>query len=202
MIAKNAHISSTNAATSPNDHEVLAWVRQAVRESHKDEKALHDDAIAKLQREHKRLQDRIDVMYEDKLDGRIDADYFDRKAAESRSEQCRITRDVEAHRTAHQSYVEEGIKLLQLAQRAHQVFENQPPAEKRKMLDFVLSNCRWKDGQSAAEYRQPFDLIAAATEADRQARASGGSRSGDFGNWLGGRDSNPDTQIQSLPSYR
>lgn len=35
-------------------------------------------AIAKLQREHNRLQDRIDTMYVDKLDGRIDNDFFDR----------------------------------------------------------------------------------------------------------------------------
>ena len=34
--------------------ETLAWVRQALRESHRDERQFHDDAIAKLQREHRR----------------------------------------------------------------------------------------------------------------------------------------------------
>ena len=110
-------------------------------------------------------------------------------------------RDIAAHQAANQSYIDEGIKLLELAQQAHQQFESRPPAEKRRMLDLILSNCSWKDGQVVAEYRQPFDLIAAAAQADCGLRGGGGSNGGDFGNWLGGRDSNPDTQIQSLQSY-
>lgn len=80
--------------------EVLGWVRQALRESHRDERQFHDDAIAKFQREHQRLQSRIDVMYEDKLDGRIGNYFFDSKAAEMRTEQARIMRDLEAHQAA------------------------------------------------------------------------------------------------------
>ena len=56
-----------------------------------------DEAISKLQREHRRLQARIDAMYTDKLDGRIDNAFFDRKASEFRTEQCRVMRDIEAH---------------------------------------------------------------------------------------------------------
>lgn len=82
-----------------------------------------------LQREHKRIQDRIDTMYLDKLDGRIDGEFLDRKSAEFRGEQCRIMRDLEAHQTANQSYVEEGIKLLELAQDAHHLFETQVASE-------------------------------------------------------------------------
>ena len=136
--------------------EVLGWVTRALRESHQDEKKFHDEAIAKLQREHRRLQDRIDAMYMDKLDGRIDNDFFDGKAAEFRAEQCRLMRDVETHQNANRSYIEEGIKLLELAQRAHVLFENQPASEKRKLLDFVLSTCRWKYGQLDAEYRSEW----------------------------------------------
>jgi site-specific DNA recombinase len=170
---------------------VLAWVSQALRESHVDEKKFHDDAIAKLQREHKRIQDRIDAMYMDKLDGRIDGTFFDRKASEFRSEQCRLMRDLEAHQTANRTYVEEGIRLLELAQKAHRLFESQPAGEKRKLLDFVLSNCIWKGGVLAAEYRQPFDLLAVAVAEDLRAFSAGGPSGGDFDNWRRGRDSNP-----------
>jgi hypothetical protein len=80
--------------------DTLAWVRQALRESHRDERQFHDDAIAKLQREHGRFQDRVDAMYEDKLDGRIGNDFFDAKAAEMRAAQGAIMRDMAAHQTA------------------------------------------------------------------------------------------------------
>ncbi len=116
--------------------EILAYVTAALRESHRDEKEFRQAAIAKLQREHRRIQDRIDAMYMDKLDGRIDNEFFDRKAAEFRAEQCRIMRDIEAHQSTNRSYIEEGIKLLELAQRAHVLFET---------------------GRLQPEYRQPFD---------------------------------------------
>ena len=171
--------------------EVLDWVTKALRDSHKDEKKFHDEAIAKLERERRRIQDRIDAMYMDKQDGRIDNDFFDRKAAEFRSQQCRLMRDIEAHQAANKSYIEEGIKLLGLAQRAHRLFESQPPSEKRKLLDFVLSNCRWKGGHLEADYRQPFDLIASAALADRQLNSGGIAENGNFDNWRRKRDSNP-----------
>jgi hypothetical protein len=82
----------------------------------------------------------------DKLDGRIDNDFFDRKAVDFRSEQARMIRDIETHQTASRSYIEDGIRLLDLARRAHVLFENQLPAERRELLDLVVSNCRWKDG--------------------------------------------------------
>jgi site-specific DNA recombinase len=92
--------------------DVLAWVSRALRENHQQERDFHDEAITRLQREHRRIQERIDRMYMDKLDGRIDAEFFDRKAAEFRSEQCRLMRDLEAHQTANLAYIEQGVKLM------------------------------------------------------------------------------------------
>jgi len=37
------------------------------------------------------------------------------------------------------------------ATRAHILFKSQEPREKRRLLDFVVSNCTWKNGQSAGD---------------------------------------------------
>jgi site-specific DNA recombinase len=55
---------------------------------------------------------RIDAMYLDKLDGRINADFFDRKAAEWRHEQDRLLRSIEMHQAANQNYLEEAVQNL------------------------------------------------------------------------------------------
>jgi len=164
--------------------ETLVWVRQALRESHRDERQFHDDAIAKLQREHRRLQDRIDGMYEDKLDGRIANDFFDTKAAEMRAAQTAIIRDLGAHQTANHSYIEEGVQLLELAHNAHALFESQPATEKRKLLDFVLSNCTWKGGELTAKYRQPFDVLAVAVASELQHVGGGSAETARNDIWL------------------
>jgi hypothetical protein len=112
-------------------------------------------------------------MYMDGLDGRINHEFFDRKAGEHCAEECRILRDIQAHQSANQSYINEGIRILELAHRAPQLFESQSPEKKRKLLDSVLSNRTYKERRLEAKYRQSFDLIVAAAQTDR-ANSSGG----------------------------
>jgi site-specific DNA recombinase len=69
----------------------------------------HEEAIARLRAESVRLQNRLDAMDVDKLDGKIDEAFFERKAAEWRAEQGRLLRSIEARQAANQSYLEEGV---------------------------------------------------------------------------------------------
>jgi hypothetical protein len=41
--------------------------------------------------------------------------------------------------------METGIRLLELTRDMHRLFEKQHAAEKRKLLDFVVSNSVWMD---------------------------------------------------------
>ncbi len=184
------------------DDEVMDWVTEALRQSHSDAKRHHDTAIARLHAEYTRLQTRIDAMYVDKLDGQIDAGFFDRKASEWRKEQDLLLRSIEEHQTANQTYLEEGVRLLDLAQRAHRLFQKQEPREKRRLLNFLLSNCSWKAGELTAVFRQPFDMLVDANSARPHSREPEVSSGVSFENWLGGLDSNQDSQLQRLMSCR
>jgi site-specific DNA recombinase len=102
-----------------------------------DERREHEEAIGRLQAEHKRL------VYVDKLDGRVDAAFFDKMSAESREEQNRCLREVECLQSAEKSYVDAGVRILELARHPQELFERQRPREKRRLLNFILSNCSW-----------------------------------------------------------
>jgi site-specific DNA recombinase len=65
---------------------VLEWVRDALHASHADERREHEDAIKCHQAEYKRLQDRINAMYVDKLDGLIDTAFFEKMSNQWREE--------------------------------------------------------------------------------------------------------------------
>ena len=166
------------------DHEVLGWVTEALRQSHADEKRYHDEAISRLRAEYTKLQNRIDAMYVDKLDGRVDTTFFDRKATEWRGEQDRLLRSIEEHQTANRTYIDEGVRLLELAHRAYELFQKQEPHEKRRLLNFLLSNCTWKGGELQAAFRQPFDMIAVSNIAHEKQKAAGIASNGHFENWL------------------
>ncbi len=172
------------------DEEVVGWISQALRESHVDEKQFQEEAIARLQGEYNRLQNRIGQMYVDKLDGRITQQFFDERHAEWRGEQERIEQSMAEYREADQCYLEEGIELLELARTSHVLFEKQPPSEKRRLLDFVLSNSTWKDGELSVTYRQPFDMLAVTTSASNEKKVAGGDSDDLRQVWLLSLDSN------------
>ena len=179
------------------DDEVLVWVGEALRASHADERRENEEAIRRLQTEHKRLGDRINAMYVDKLDGRVDTIFFDKMSAEWREEQNRCLGAIERHQEAEQSYMDEGVQILELARNAQWLFERQEPRQKRRLLNFVLSNCSWEDGEVVATFRQPFDLLAETTAIAAQSAAGGNANSAKSEIWLVNLDSNQDRRSQS-----
>ena len=172
------------------DDEVLCWVREALQASHADQRREHQEAIARLQVEYKRLDDRIHAMYVDKLDGKIGGDFYDRFAGEWREEQRRLQREVDRHQQADESYMEEGVQILELARNAQRLFASQEPRQKRRLLKFMLSNCLWENGEVVAHFRQPFDLLAETAATAGRAAAAELARSTKTEIWLPGPDSN------------
>jgi hypothetical protein len=146
------------------DEEIVNWIATALRESHGDQKRFRDESVAKLQQEHTRLQNRLAVMYEDRLDGRIDLSLFERKSGEYRQDQARIMAEIDGFGAADGQYMDAGIRLLELTRNMHRLFAKQHAAEKRRLLDFVVSNSVWREGKLVPVWRQPFDMIALANE--------------------------------------
>ena len=149
-------------ATIALEDDVLAFVKDALHESHADEKRFHDQAITSLQADYQRLQRRVDTMYLDKLDGRIDGSFYDAKSAEWREEQRKILRDTRRHQEANTDYLDEGLRLLDLAARADKLFRERDHEGRRELLGFVLADSSWKDGKLHGSFRLPFSLIADA----------------------------------------
>ena len=184
------------------DDDVLEWMRDALHASHADERREHEEAIKRQQAEHKRLQERINAMYVDKLDGLVDTAFFNKMSNQWRAEQLVCLEAIERHQNAEKSYMEEGIQLLELARNAQRLFAKQEPREKRRLLSFLVSNCRWNDGVLTATFRQPFDMLAEAVATPIPARTPEGVIPAKNGIWLGNLDSNQDKQSQSLLCYR
>jgi site-specific DNA recombinase len=174
------------------DDEVLTWVRDALHASHADERREHEEAIRRHQAEYKRLQDRINAMYVDKLDGLVETAFFEKMSNQWRDEQNRCLRETERYQNADKSYKDEGVALLDLARNAQRLFAKQEPREKRRLLNFVLSNCTWENGEVVATFRQPFDMLAKTTMAAAHFEADETAKSSKTEIWLGNLDSNQD----------
>ena len=106
------------------------------------------------------------------------------------TEQNAILEKIAHHQNANRSYLDEGVKLLELSQKAVKLYEQQPMAEKRQILNFVCSNSVWKDGRLYPKYRQPFEILAVTNREYQQKKAAFASEHDLRSVWLPGPDSN------------
>lgn len=99
------------------DDQVMDWIVDALHQSHADEKRFRRDALARLQDEQSEIQNRLDKLYDDRLDGFIEPDFFERKATEWRQTQKRLADQIAEYENAAHDYVHDGVRLLELAKR-------------------------------------------------------------------------------------
>ena len=141
------------------DGEILEWTKEALRESHKDEKEYHNRQIQALNEQYKKLQTKIDRVYEDKLEGKISEDFWLEKYNQYRKEQEGISFALEGHRNANINYIDYGIRILELAQCAYIIYLKQNFKEKAKLIRILTSNCTLLNGNPYPTYRKPFDIL-------------------------------------------
>jgi hypothetical protein len=66
----------------------------------------------------------------------------------------------------------------------HELSIKQEAREKRRLLNFVLSNSTWNNGELTPEFRQPFDVLAVTNKSYKSKRAARACPGGTFENWL------------------
>jgi site-specific DNA recombinase len=108
----------------------------------------------------------------------------------------------QSHQQASDNYHFDGVMLLELAQNARRLYVRQPPQEKRRLLDTLLSNCTWGGNELKPTLKQPFDLIAETNTKARTVTAAAGAKIAENEIWLGDLDSNQGKRSQSPLSYR
>ena len=122
------------------------------------------DALRKQQSERLRqrltsVRHRIDQAYTDKLDGKISEDLWTRRANEWQAEEQQTLMALQGLEESQPDRVLNGVRILELANKAYFLYLKQTPAEQTKLLKIVLSNCSIDAVNVYPTYRKPFDLI-------------------------------------------
>lgn len=105
--------------TVPLDNDFLSAVIRGLRESYAEHSRTHEEAIQRLHDEHTCLQACIESTYVDVLSGRLNRKSFDHKTHDWRTRQRRLLRTIAQHQNANATYMEQGMLLLGLAERAN-----------------------------------------------------------------------------------
>jgi len=128
-----------------------------------------DEAIRRQQKERSEqrlavVRNRLDHAYQDKLDGKITDEFWERKAAEWQTEERQVLASIRKVDAPKPERLLDAMKILELANKAYFLYVKQPPQEKAKLLRMVLSNCAIDAANIYPTYRKPFDLIFQRTK--------------------------------------
>jgi hypothetical protein len=114
---------------------------------------------ARYSAQYSKLQNRIDQIYLDKLDGEIEETFCRRSVSAWREEQAQIRARIDRHEKADQNYIEQGIRLLELARNGQELYRTHGQAERAALLAFILPGSTLRDDQVVPAFKPPFDII-------------------------------------------
>lgn len=115
-------------------------IARRIKADHAEEIKYKENAIQSLQERYNRLQKRVEVLYEDRLDEKISTQFWENKKAEIDKEQVEIQNDLKRIKNEETKYYEIGINILDLARRAKEIYLKRTPEEKRLLLNCLFSN--------------------------------------------------------------
>ena len=142
---------------SPTD---LEWLRGEILTSHEIEQKTREEAVDRFQRRYNDLDKLIARAYEDRVLGKIDEALWESQTRAWRLEQQEIQSQLARLRKAEDLYLQEGLKVLELAQRMHGLFVASDRPLRRELLEVLTSNCTLRDVSVVPTYRKPYNLLA------------------------------------------
>ena len=102
----------------------------------------------------------MDQMYEDKLDGKIDEEFWGRKMNEWREQERALESQLSGlNSRATGDSVLTVQRIFELANRAHFLYLTRNTTDRAELLKSVLLNCSTDGASLWPTYRRPFDLI-------------------------------------------
>ena len=137
---------------------------ETLKEVHENKMDFHNKQFDKLTRRQKELSKMMDNLYMDKLRGKIDEEKFDSFHQMFTQEKEKIASQLSQLQEAEDNYYLTAKYVLELTDKAYDLFMGSELEERRQLLTLVLQNLKLDGKKVLWELRKPFDLIVEATD--------------------------------------
>lgn len=138
---------------------IMQQILDSLNNVHQGKVEFQKEQYNQLTRRHKEVDTMLDNLYRDKLKGRITDDVYDKFYEEFRTEISEIDTKLSMLQDAEDNYYITAKYLLELANRAYDLFISSEVAERRQLLKLVLSNLTVEGDKVCYDAVKPFDSI-------------------------------------------
>ena len=150
----------TPAITGLSLNESLAeQILAEINKDHDKAKELKEKRANILRNEYRRLSQRKGMLYDDRLDGRITVDEYDKLAEKTDNRMCEIDAELIGLEQPDESDEMTISNLLNLAKNADELFKSSKPAVKNQILRLLVSNLEIKQKRLSFNLLEPFNII-------------------------------------------
>lgn len=139
--------------------EIVDQISTTLNEVHKHKVEFHNTQLKSLTQEQQSLTKMMDNLYLDKLKGSITENEYDRFFQKFCEQRDQITERLSRLNEAETNYYITAKYILNLANRAHDLFESSEVDEKRQLIKLLLLNLQIKGENIVYDVQKPFDLI-------------------------------------------
>lgn len=140
---------------------LVEWIKKALKEHHKGEAAYRSGAREELNKRYETIQKRLEAIYEDKLDGKIDEEFYQRKSRQYAEEKESVLGLLKRQNEASTKYYELGATVVDLAHRATKIYlsPKRTPEERRVLLNVVFSNLSLSNQELQGDFSKAFEVL-------------------------------------------
>ncbi len=131
-----------------------------IRANHAQEIEYKERCITSLQDRYNRHQKRLEILYDDKLDGRIATEFWEIKKKEIDTEQAQILEDLKRIKNEETKYYEIGINIIDLARRSKAIYLRRSPEERRQLINLLFSNMTLKDKELTCTKKEFVEVLS------------------------------------------
>jgi site-specific DNA recombinase len=135
-------------------------VKLKIKENHAKEIQYKENTLRVLNDSYLRLQKRLDNLYDDRLDGKITMEFWQKKQSETTEEQEEVLEQITNMKTEEAKYFEIWLNILDLANRAKEIYEKRSPEERRILLSHIFSNMLLSDEKLNYTLKKPVEVLA------------------------------------------
>lgn len=141
------------------DDKVREWVRNSLKNNHDLKKDYHNSVMTKLTKQYSMIERRMGILYDDKTDGNIPLNLFNKKLEQYSKELNDIDLAIKKHRNANIDYYELSANIFEISQHGIDIYKKSEQ-EKRNLLRFLFSKIVLKNGTLQFDYKNGFHLIS------------------------------------------
>ena len=144
--------------------ETVQELATAFRTSDQEAEHRRTESLRQLDQRRRTVVSKQDRGYDDFVSGRISDEFWTRKSQEWEAELSTFDAERTRLQQPRPPATATAQKILELAKQAEFLYRSQVPAEQRRLLETVLSNCAFDHGTLCPTYSKPFDLLVRGNE--------------------------------------